>query len=144
MDSTALAKLQETGDFVTTGQAFDLFKCNLRLFLHGAPKPVSITAEQGDSAGMCQSRTQGVFDFDYDIRQARSDDSTPLHKLKKAAERLAGSRLSWWPLSDPRLDLRTGHVRVYSKPCVSSPTPDSYDRLTLRHRDVPGSMMIFL
>lgn len=39
---------------------------------------------------------------------------------KKTVEYLAGTRLSWWPLSEPDQDLKANYTRVYSQPWTDS------------------------
>lgn len=42
-------------------------------------------------------------------------------------ERIAGTRLSWWPLSQPERELRKGFTRIYSEP--EKGLPRFYDDL---------------
>lgn len=57
---------------------------------------------------------------DYDILFDRSLMSTTQDLCKKAVERAAGTRLSWWPLAQPEDELRHNYTRVYSQPRIGT------------------------
>jgi hypothetical protein len=60
-----------------------------------------------------QMRTYCRFTF------TRSPVTAIQHLCKRAVEHLAGTRLSWWPLSEPEEELKANCTRVYSQPLTS-------------------------
>jgi hypothetical protein len=54
---------------------------------------------------------------------------------KKTVEHVAGTRLSWWPLSEPEEELKANYTRVYSQPLT-----DSSLRNQSFYDDIPTSL----
>ncbi|CAH0055769.1 unnamed protein product [Clonostachys solani] len=55
-------------------------------------------------------------DYNYDVIFTREFASAVQDCFKLAVERIAGTRLSWWPSAEPEDKLSHAHIRVYSMP----------------------------
>jgi hypothetical protein len=87
-------------NFITGSSAFQ----NLRENLQDWARPSTST-----------SRTN----IDYDIF-TKPLMSTAQDFCKNAVEHAAGTRLSWWPLTEPEKELRPNYTRIYSQPHIGS------------------------
>jgi hypothetical protein len=64
--------------------------------------------------------TKGT-NLDYDIYTTKPLISTARDYCKRVVEHVAGTKLSWWPLSQPEEALEPDYTRVYSQPfCIGS------------------------
>ncbi|KAM5363807.1 hypothetical protein ACJZ2D_011841 [Fusarium nematophilum] len=62
--------------------------------------------------------------LEYDILLTRGFLPIVQDLSKRAIERIAGCRLSWWPLSDPEEGVKPGYTRVYSMSFAKSSQRD--------------------
>jgi len=130
-----LLKLQETGEFITSGHEFYLFKDSLRTFLRSAP-PSGYHMIGADN---------GLLNLKYDISPTVELTTAISDIYKRYIEYIAGSKLSWWPLVDPEDELKADYVRIYSMKFVSARPSLYYESLVLKTdpRRIPGSSMTF-
>ncbi|KAH8711840.1 hypothetical protein GQ44DRAFT_731073 [Phaeosphaeriaceae sp. PMI808] len=108
--------LKRLEDFITSSSAFQNLRESLRDWAR------SSTSTKGTN-------------IDYDILFTKTLMSTAQDFCKKAVERAAGTRLTWWPLAEPEKELRPNYTRIYSQPRIGSGRADRcfYD-------DIPTSL----
>ena len=116
-----LSKLVETGDFITSGHHFYLFKDSFRAFLRSEPPPVHPITGTCTESSASELSVKGLLNINYDINSTIGLTSTIWDICKQRIEYLAGSKLSWWPLTDPEEVLKADYVRIYSMKFVSKP-----------------------
>jgi hypothetical protein len=140
-----LSKLDETGDFITCGHHFDLFKDNFRAFLRTEPQNAPPKVSTGDQFSSDELPIHGLSSTEYTISSTISSMSLLSDICKRYVECAAGAQLSWWPLSNPEDPLREDYVRIYSMKFVSKSLPFNCKCLVLKsvHRDVHGSLTTF-
>ncbi|KAH7377130.1 hypothetical protein B0T11DRAFT_27623 [Plectosphaerella cucumerina] len=122
---------EEARIFLCTGPAFQEYKRNLRQMLHPGGKPadpsIPVSAEaqlQGPDASVASpqiSAGECRYAFSRPFWEVTQDS------YKLWVESIAGTRLSWWPLSQPERELRKGFTRIYSEP--EKGLPRFYDDL---------------
>jgi hypothetical protein len=96
-----LIHLKRLEDFITNSMAFRDLRRNLR----------NLSAQSNHEAGQMRSYCRFLF--------TRSPVTAIQDVCKKTVEHLAGTRLSWWPLSEPEETLKAKYTRVYS--LINSP-----------------------
>ena len=112
-----LSKLEATGDFLTAGPPFRLFKQNFRKFLQPGSAVVNSQAVTPDDQEDDDDLPSiGLNNLDYDVHFALGPWSTVWDSTKRGVELIAGCPLSWWPLCNPEDELRANYTRVYSTP----------------------------
>lgn len=74
-------------------------------------------------------------EIDYDVLFTKPLMSAVQDRCKRAVEHAAGTKLSWWPLTEPEQELRPNYTRIYSQPHIGS------SRVTACfHDDIPTSL----
>lgn len=133
-EENALSKLEATGDFLTAGPPFRLFKQNFRRFSQPTSGVVSSQVAAPDEQEDDDLPSIRLGNLDYAVRFARGLPLTVWDSTKRRVELIAGRPLSWWPLSNPEDELRADHTRVYSTPSKTFPG-QFYD-------DIPKSLAV--
>jgi hypothetical protein len=101
-DMQHLVHLKRLENFITNSNAFRNLQRNLRNLT---------TKNTYNAAQMLNYRR---FSF------TRSSITAIQDLCKRTVERLAGTRLSWWPLCEPEEELKANCTRVYSQPLAGS------------------------
>ena len=143
-----LSKLVETGDFITSGYHFYLFKDNFRAFLHSEPPSVHPMIRTCTESSASELSVNSSLNLNYDINSTIGLTSALWDICKRCIEYVAGSKLSWWPLAGPEDVLKADYVRVYSMKFVSkppslhyeTPTQDRSQRDSRFFDDIPRSL----
>lgn len=113
-----LVHLKRLEGFITNSIAFQNLQHNLRNLS---------TQSSNHNAEQARSYCRFVF--------TRSPVVAIQDLCKTTVERLAGTRLSWWPLSEPEETLKANYTRVYSQPLI-----DSSCRTQRFYDDIPTSL----
>ena len=109
--------LKRLEDFITNSIAFRNLRRNLR----------NLSAQRNHEPEQMRSYYRFVL--------KRSPVTAIQDVCKKTVEHLAGTRLSWWPLSEPEETLKANYTRVYSQPLI-----DSSRRVRNFYDDIPTSL----
>ncbi|CAN9155528.1 unnamed protein product [Alternaria alternata] len=88
--------LKRLEDFITNSSAFGNLRAELRKL---ARSNTSMRATE----------------FDYDVLFTKPLISAVQDLCKRAVEHAAGTKLSWWPLTEPEQELRPNYTRIYSQ-----------------------------
>ena len=82
--------------------------------------PIKDTSLQQSEKDVIQAVNAEHMTIHYRFSFARSPTTAIQDISKKTVERVAGTRLSWWPLSESEEELKEKYTRVYSQPLTSS------------------------
>jgi hypothetical protein len=101
----------------------------------GQPKATSTVKEQELREDVIEQDHSSSSDYPYKLQFTRPLLQTVQDASKTTTERLVGTEMPWWPLSEPERELEASCTRVYSQAFIhSSPrSPSFYD-------DIPNSL----
>ncbi|KAJ2999064.1 hypothetical protein NUW58_g123 [Xylaria curta] len=109
--NSPIGSLQGIRIFLVSSEAHSILRRDFGKWLN-----IEVEKKNGDD----ESSVADIPDTDYDVFVSLQIAARITNKIKRTIEKLAGCKLSWWPLSQPGSDPNTGYTRVYSKSSFDS------------------------